>query len=357
MPPRRLAPALLLTLLAGCQAKPPALGPAPKADRPASPGPAGGGRTAPEPASELVEKGGRAWASGDLAGAARFLDQALAAEPANRKALLLLTQITKAQAESLQRPQCFPLYLKSADLLRRLRSAYPELTDDEKRLVPLVLYNEACTLALYGEGARAVQTLAESIEVGFDEIAHIERDTDLDPLRNRPDFQDLMQRLELRRVLALMAASKPFAFQFRLNDTDNKPTALADLKGNVTVVAFWGTWCAPCRKEVPHLNELYKRYHERGLAVVGLNYENEEGDEARKVVRAFVKENGIAFPCLIGDEATQNQVPRFEGYPTTLFLDRAGKVRLTLPGYQPLSALETAAAALLAEDKAEGARN
>ena len=78
-----------------------------------------------------------------------------------------------------------------------------------------------------------------------------------------------------------VAGTKPTPFPFALKDLDGKPVTAADFRGKVLVVDFWGTWCPPCRKQVPNLVELDKRFHDKGLAVVGLTYENEQGDEAR----------------------------------------------------------------------------
>ncbi|MCA1686500.1 MAG: TlpA family protein disulfide reductase, partial [Planctomycetia bacterium] len=211
------------------------------------------------------------------------------------------------------------------------------------------LYNEACALALDGEFARALGALTEAIDSGFFDLAQIETDGDLDNLRGLPDFQGIVGRLERRTILAMIAASQPFPFDFRLGDLDGKTTRLADFQGKVLVVAFWGTWSSPGRKLVPHLADLYGRFHDKGLEVVGLAYENEPGDAPIKAVRAFAREHGIVYPCLVGDEATRNQVTDFAGYPTTLVIDRAGKVRLRLNGYQPLSSLETAATYFLGE--------
>ena len=69
----------------------------------------------------------------------------------------------------------------------------------------------------------------------------------------------------------------------------------------------------------------------------------------KKTVNDFIAANKIPYPCLVNDETIESKIPEFEGYPTTLFLDRAGKVRLKLMGYQPLARLEAIAATLLAE--------
>ena len=68
-----------------------------------------------------------------------------------------------------------------------------------------------------------------------------------------------------------------------------------------------------------------------------------------------MKTNEMNYPCAIGDDATMAQVPNLEGFPTTLFIDRAGKVRLKLVGLQPLETLESAVNLLLSEPAPEAA--
>ena len=99
--------------------------------------------------------------------------------------------------------------------------------------------------------------------------------------------------------------------------------------------------------------DLAKDYKGKGLEIVGLNY-NEEGspDVVKKTIKAFLDENKASYRCFVGDEKTQMLVPDFEGYPTTLFIDRAGKVRLKVVGYHEKEVLEEIVKTLLA-DKAE----
>ena len=123
-------------------------------------------------------------------------------------------------------------------------------------------------------------------------------------------------------------------FDFRLPDLDGKPVPLSDLRGKITIVAFAGTWCLPFRKEVPHFVELYKSYHDKGLNVVGLHFEESTGEAAASSFGATSNAE-IPYPCLLGDPVTRAKVPDFEGFPTTLFLDREGKVRAVVADIRP----------------------
>lgn len=141
---------------------------------------------------------------------------------------------------------------------------------------------------------------------------------------------------------------QPFAFSFALPDTKGKTVSLDDFQGKVVIVDFWGTWCPPCRKEVPHFVALHQKYRGDGLEIVGINYEQGPQSEWIGMIEAFAKENGITYPCVIGDGATRERVPDFEGYPTTLLIDRTGAVRAKLVGYRPYEQLDALVRKLLA---------
>ncbi|MFO0954660.1 MAG: redoxin domain-containing protein [Isosphaeraceae bacterium] len=301
----------------------------------------------PSKAAELVQDAIRAAQLGRMPIAIRMLDDALEMDPQNREALRLLAQMTQQAASEMQRPQNSPLFLRSADALRKLRAAYPQLNEDEKRFLPQVFYNEGCTFAISGETDRALKSIGEAIDAGLNQPSILDTDPELDSLRKLPAFHALQARVEKESVAALMAAAKPYPFDFRLPDLTGKPVSLADVKGDVTLVDFWGTWCVPCRKSIPHLLEISKKYRDRGVRVVGLTYEQEVGDAAKKLIRQTIEAVGITYPCLIGDDATKEKLPEFPGYPTLLVLDKTGTVRVQLNGYQPLGAVEAAVNAVL----------
>ncbi len=141
-----------------------------------------------------------------------------------------------------------------------------------------------------------------------------------------------------------------FAFRLDATDIEGNRVSLADLKGQVVVVDVWGTWCPPCRAEVPSFVRLQAEFADQGLQIIGLNYERGRSErENLQTVKDFIRENGVNYPCLMGDAATRDQIPNFRGFPTTLFIDRQGRVRLQAVGLHGYDYLETAVRALLAE--------
>jgi thiol-disulfide isomerase/thioredoxin len=317
------------------------------------------GKKAPD--GDLMTRAQQALAKRDMGAAVAALEELVAAEPRNRDGLFLLCRLlenkgmtaiqqgnTAAGSESL---------LKSAKYIKQLRKAYPKLTNQEAGELPAILYNEACVLALTAEGAAAMAALEDAVNSGFTDLDLLNTDHDLDKLRALPAFKtflksttDKLMARAKKHASELIAAQQPFNFNFSLPDLDGKTVALKDFAGKVLIADIWGTWCPPCRKEIPHFVDLLKKYEGKGLRIVGINYENGTPADAPKLIREFADANKMNYPCVIGDAMTRSQVPNFEGYPTTLFLDRTGKVRLSVVGYHSLPDLEAIIQELL-EDK------
>jgi peroxiredoxin len=109
---------------------------------------------------------------------------------------------------------------------------------------------------------------------------------------------------------------------FTLLTVDGESLRLSDLRGKVVAVNFWATWCAPCRLEMPDLQERAERFPDR-LAVIGVNFA-----ETAEEVAAFRREVGVDFPLLLDPEADVQRLYRVLGYPTTFFIDEEGTIRL-----------------------------
>ncbi len=80
---------------------------------------------------------------------------------------------------------------------------------------------------------------------------------------------------------------------FSLKDLAGKQWSLHDLRGSVVLVNFWATWCPPCRKEMPDMDALYKRFQSQGLVVLAIS------DEEEALVRKFLGEHPYSIPILL----------------------------------------------------------
>jgi len=99
----------------------------------------------------------------------------------------------------------------------------------------------------------------------------------------------------------------------------NSPAlTLQGLRSKIVVVEFWATWCGPCRRSIPHLIELYKKYNPQGVAFIGLT------DEPREKVEPFVKELEMIYP--VGGGSPSLDAYGVTGIPTAFIVDTAGKV-------------------------------
>jgi thiol-disulfide isomerase/thioredoxin len=96
-------------------------------------------------------------------------------------------------------------------------------------------------------------------------------------------------------------------------------------KGKVVLVDYWATWCEPCKRELPNVQNLYRLYHDRGFEVVGVNV-----DETRAEADAFIKTERIPWVNLF-DTTSTGEHPMSSyygvvGYPTVLLVGKDGNV-------------------------------
>ena len=291
-------------------------------------------------------------ANDDIPKAISILEKALKTAPEDRDALYLLGAMTVVQGDkSDAKADKIANFKKSTDAFAKLQKTYKDLTPYEKTFLGRSRIGEARGLALEGKPDAALDVIKKALAGGFDDVGSLEETKDLDAVRKLPAYKVAVEEAVRAGIVEEMASFVSFPFDFKLNNLEDKPVALADFKGKVTIVDIWGTWCPPCREEVPHFVDLDKRYKDKGLAIVGINC-NEQGppDQVKKTIKAFAKENGITYPCVLNDEKTEEKVPNFEGYPTTLFIDRAGKVRMLAVGNPGKDKLEGIVKILLAEE-------
>jgi len=124
---------------------------------------------------------------------------------------------------------------------------------------------------------------------------------------------------------------------------EGKPINSADLKGKVVILDFWATWCPPCRKEIPGFIELQEQYGPEGLVIIGVALD----DDGPSVVNAFAEKIGINYTLAMGNQAVLRAAGGVEALPTTLIINREGKVVDKHIGYAPKSIFEKTVKSLL----------
>ena len=105
--------------------------------------------------------------------------------------------------------------------------------------------------------------------------------------------------------------------------------SLAEHHGQVVMINFWATWCGPCREEMPHLEALYQRYGSLGFTLLGVNVE-EDSENAS----AWLEETPVSFPILFDSENIVTELYDVVAMPSTVLIDREGKLRFVHHGYQ-----------------------
>jgi peroxiredoxin len=133
---------------------------------------------------------------------------------------------------------------------------------------------------------------------------------------------DLNGNEQFRAAMAQLEADdrKREHLEFTLKDLSGKSWTFRELRGKVVLVNFWATWCPPCRKEMPDLETLYRRFGSKGLVVLGIS------DEDAAKVEPFIRERKVSFPVLLDPGRKVNDMFVVDGLPKTLVYDRDGKL-------------------------------
>ncbi len=122
------------------------------------------------------------------------------------------------------------------------------------------------------------------------------------------------------RIAPEIGAQAP---DFALRDLEGNEVRLSDYRGRTVLLTFWATWCGPCRLEMPTFEGRYQEFKDDGFTVLGLNY-----DEPVEDVSVFRDELGLSFPLLLDPGGSVQQLYRIRGYPSSIFVDPQGVVRI-----------------------------
>ena len=146
-------------------------------------------------------------------------------------------------------------------------------------------------------------------------------------------------------LVAAQSQPKVANLEIALKDLKGAPVTLSQFKGKVIVLNLWATWCGPCRKEIPDLIKLQAAYP-TDVAVIGVVVLDKFGDK----VSTFVRDFGITYPVLDGNDRAdfEDAFGPFWGLPTSLVIDRHGRLQKKHQGQITRQELERAIRPLIA---------
>ena len=123
-------------------------------------------------------------------------------------------------------------------------------------------------------------------------------------------------------------ASTVPAPDFTLTDQYGTSHTLSDYKGKTIFLNFWGTWCPPCRAEMPEIQELYEEYGENtgDVIILGVALPNVGKEGSEEEITAFLDENGYTYPTVMDEEASIASSYYISAFPTTFMIDKDGNV-------------------------------
>jgi cytochrome c biogenesis protein CcmG/thiol:disulfide interchange protein DsbE len=132
---------------------------------------------------------------------------------------------------------------------------------------------------------------------------------------------------------------------FALHTAGGETLALESLRGRVVYVDFWASWCGPCRRSFPWMNEMQQKYGAQGLTIVGVNVDKRRADAAR-----FLQDTPAAFAVVYDEAGTTPAAYEVKGMPSSYLIDARGNVVAVEVGFLEgrKEALEERLRALLA---------
>ena len=119
---------------------------------------------------------------------------------------------------------------------------------------------------------------------------------------------------------------------FKGKTLQGKEIKLSDYFGKVVLIDFWASWCPPCREEMPELIKFYKTNKDSQFEIIAVNIDNEKDNMQRFLDKLSSKPE---FPIILDKDKQIPPLFNIEAMPTTIFIDKKGKIRFRHDGFKP----------------------
>jgi peroxiredoxin len=129
-------------------------------------------------------------------------------------------------------------------------------------------------------------------------------------------------------AVPVLAAVPKVAPDITLTALSGESIRIADLKGQVVLLDFWASWCIPCRRSFPEVDALHRELKPKGLTVIAVNV-----DEQQKNAYTFLEKYPHTMTVAFDPKGTAAQAFDLQAMPSSMIVDRRGRVRFTHEGY------------------------
>lgn len=202
---------------------------------------------------------------------------------------------------------------QQASLVEQVEAAHKELTDKIMATAEKNIKNEL--------GLFILSSLAQNPDIDPDKIRQL---IGMMPeaLQQRPIIVDILTRLELQEQTAVGKTIPDFTMPTPDGGELNVMEEVA--KNKVTILDFWASWCGPCRQEMPFMVDLYAKYHDKGLGIVGISF-----DQDHDAWIKGIEELGITWPQISDLKYWQSEAAEMfqvQSIPHMVIVDQQGVI-------------------------------
>ena len=157
--------------------------------------------------------------------------------------------------------------------------------------------------------------------------------TAFDELSNTYKSSSIGKTLQTRIKKELVTAKGKTARLFERPTSTGAHFKLENIRGQVVLLDFWGSWCSPCRASMPHLQELYSRYKEKGFEIVGIAQEQGKTlEDSKKTWNKAIQQLNLPWINVLNNENKEQmdivKAYQISGFPTKILVDKNGKILL-----------------------------
>ena len=133
---------------------------------------------------------------------------------------------------------------------------------------------------------------------------------------------------------------------FQVQDVEGKEVSLATQKGRITLLNFWGTWCPPCKVEVPDLEKLHRAYPTQNVDIIGIAVKEDNGANGLK---RWCQAQGVTYRQALSTNAIQDAFGHIEEVPVSVLIDQKGRIRYRWEGERDFSTFQAAIERIIRE--------